>query len=873
LEKNRKFNLKLLPKSKRCIGDRGQQPTVIALNMEKKAKFGFENSGMKSCLLNLLKSLWATYLILTSLYCILAIPPYTYYAFIKAPPYDWIVWFTHHHIALYWYALTAAAVGYWPGHKSKSYLASAAICAFVGAVITFRPFISSVQGDTATLVYALLSLVLLAPWTLAEMIRFWPSDTLPEIKTLGYVAPTIAAVFLALLGSASLFLRHLGAIRSNHEGLRDFQSGVWSLITYVALALMAVSCLNILRLCAARARHGWVTYHAVVLAVFAIWLARSASEFLQNSLGFAAVPALCYALVLSAVLTLFIFSMILPALLKQSAAEDASGKTRAGIFALVAFIIALALIAPSYIAPSDWNGILQRIFICVLGIVLLTCLGYLIGIHRRHSFTGVLAVLLISALAYQGFKATAFVWANTLGATDDDISRSMQEYASRDSSFALVHGILENPAHRTSGCDEFCHVLKQYTNVPEVHLPREINLMEAAWHKPERQPNIFILVIDSMRPDYLGAYNQSVDFTPNLDALSHDSVVFRKAYTQYAGTTLSEPAIWSGSMLLHSHYVQPFSYVNHLEKLANADGYRMIVSYDTVLSQLLNPADHMIQLDRDKSVWKNFELCSTVHELEGVLDAPSASAEPVFFYAQPMNVHQVAQRDRPASEFKNWNHPGFDSRVSMEVHEVDACIGQFVSYLKQRQLYDNSIIVVTSDHGDATGELGRTSHAVIIYPEVMHVPLIMHLPKWMQHEFVYDENALAALTDITPSIDYLLGHRPLRANPVLGHSLFARTREELDRETRHELFMASDVLPVFGILAQDGNFLYAAYAAPAKSELFDLAHDPRAQHNIVTPELKREYDQRIIDYLKMVGDFYRYKPGLASFLASDRASP
>jgi hypothetical protein len=86
----------------------------------------------------------------------------------------------------------------------------------------------------------------------------------------------------------------------------------------------------------------------------------------------------------------------------------------------------------------------------------------------------------------------------------------------------------------------------------------------------------------------------------------------------------------------------------------------------------------------------------------------------------------------------------------------------------------------------------------------------------------------------------------------------------------HELFLASDVLAVYGILGDDGRYLYTTYASPAKSELFDLSQDPNARQNILTPTLKRQYDQRIIDYLKMVGDFYGYKPGVSSFLAADR---
>src|SRR5258707_172752 len=80
-------------------------------------------------------------------------------------------------------------------------------------------------------------------------------------------------------------------------------------------------------------------------------------------------------------------------------------------------------------------------------------------------------------------------------------------------------------------------------------------------------PDIFIIVIDSLRPDYLGAYNPQADFTPRLDAFARDSVVMRNAYTQYAGTSLSEPALWAGALLLHAHYLRPFENVNSLRTL------------------------------------------------------------------------------------------------------------------------------------------------------------------------------------------------------------------------------------------------------------------------------------------------------------------
>jgi len=241
----------------------------------------------------------------------------------------------------------------------------------------------------------------------------------------------------------------------------------------------------------------------------------------------------------------------------------------------------------------------------------------------------------------------------------------------------------------------------------------------------------------------------------------------------------------------------------------------------------------------------------------------------VFFYAQPKNVHQFARNDLPMIRNDHWQiRKDFDNRIAHEVSQVDGCLGDFFSFLKAHGLYENSIIILTSDHGDATGEFGRYSHSLSIYPEVMRVPLIVHLPSSMRQKIVYDDSRISALTDITPSLYYLLGHHPIRSNPLFGHSLFVETRNELRNSQRDELFLASDERAVYGLLTQNGKFLYTTYDSPAQSFLFDLSRDPNAEHNVLTASAKKMYDEEIIRQLQTVAEFYGYKPGLGSLLAA-----
>jgi arylsulfatase A-like enzyme len=290
---------------------------------------------------------------------------------------------------------------------------------------------------------------------------------------------------------------------------------------------------------------------------------------------------------------------------------------------------------------------------------------------------------------------------------------------------------------------------------------------------------------------------------------------------------------------------------------------------DEVLKEVLLPADSLVKLDTDKQLWNQLEIGSTVRQAESALDSHANSQEPIFFYDQPKNVHQFARNDVPSPASQHWQGPaGMSIRITYEVHWVDKCLGEFFNYLKQRGMYDDSIIIVTSDHGDATGEFGRMSHSTLIWPEVMRVPLIIHLPPKMREHLVYDDTRLSTLTDIAPTLYYLLGHRPIPQNQVYGRPLFAETRQELDRYPRKDLLLASDVRAVYGILTADERYLYTTYDSPAESYLFDLTADPNAEHSLLTPPLKQRYDEEIIEHLHAIGDFYGYKPGVGSLLAS-----
>ena len=106
--------------------------------------------------------------------------------------------------------------------------------------------------------------------------------------------------------------------------------------------------------------------------------------------------------------------------------------------------------------------------------------------------------------------------------------------------------------------------------------------------------------------------------------------------------------------------------------------------------------------------------------------------------------------------------------------------------------------------------------------------------------------------------------------PVAGRPLLADTQEELDSYPRRDLLLASDVLPLFGLLTADGRYFYVRKNTGAESYLYDLQADPNGEHNILTPELQAEMDARVIAQLRTVADFYGYTPPAGKLFSAKR---
>src|SRR5207249_7034601 len=177
---------------------------------------------------------------------------------------------------------------------------------------------------------------------------------------------------------------------------------------------------------------------------------------------------------------------------------------------------------------------------------------------------------------------------------------------------------------------------------------------------------------------------------------------FQNAFSRYGGTFLAVPSIWAGGLVIHRTAMPSFERTNALEKLFDVDDYRWYMSVDTHIGPLLSPRPDLVELDRGRNVMQ-FDLCRTLGELTEKL-AGRTETRPIFAFNLPQNLH-ISQRQHapvPAGE----HYEGFFEPYAAEVHRLDKCFGEFVSYLKRTRLFDDSVIILTTDHGDSLGDDG-----------------------------------------------------------------------------------------------------------------------------------------------------------------------
>lgn len=406
----------------------------------------------------------------------------------------------------------------------------------------------------------------------------------------------------------------------------------------------------------------------------------------------------------------------------------------------------------------------------------------------------------------------------------------------------------------------------------------------AAWAEPvvfgdakDERPNVLVLLIDTLRADRLGCYGNERGLTPTLDSIADRGVRFADTMSAASWTLPSHASLFTSSYPsqhgIWRDQVLPDSLPTVAEVL-HAAGYRTAAFTEGGFMDTAHgfARGHSLHDSKRRD-------CSVTYARA----AEWITARETPYYAF-VHTYQVHSPHNPPKEFRQrfvgpyagelpkvvdtpvyqWGRKepvpsAEDARYVEELYDaevayVDQQIGLFLERLEEAGSLENTLIIVTSDHGEEFFEHGAATHGHSLYQEQLHVPLILHWPGHFEGGRVAEHSVHSidiaptiAMATETPAPESFVGS-PLSLEPgEVPRPLFTpmktliRSKPDRSGEAASSLRM--------------GSLKYISYPTDLRpydthpaNALFDLANDPGETRNLLDPQSAAEW-QRKLDVL------------------------
>lgn len=380
----------------------------------------------------------------------------------------------------------------------------------------------------------------------------------------------------------------------------------------------------------------------------------------------------------------------------------------------------------------------------------------------------------------------------------------------------------------------------------------------AAKFSQSKIKNVIVIVLESTPAEYITNYNPKYQTTPFLDSLQSSSVLFDAFYAHSPSTNKSMVSILCGvypylSFKTITEDVPDISWPSITSELEKA-GYKTSFfnsgdnSYHGAQNFLKARRFDEIQDFRQNTCTTNFNSDTLLNVNKGMNDLclPEKffnwirnDTTPFFSMMWTSQTHYPYYPMGSNINF-NTNNESLE-RYLNGLHNSDNAIKKLVEGLKERNLFNSTLIVVLGDHGEAFGRHGQTAHAGEIFEENIHIPLILINPLLFNGERL---NIPGGVSDVAPTIFSILD-RPI-PHEWQGENLFSLNR-------RRKVFFFnpySDYL--FG--CRDGNYKFIYNATKNTSTLYNLKTDPYESINIADQHL-----QYVKELNKQVNGWIQYQ--------------
>ncbi|MBA2663692.1 MAG: sulfatase [Bradymonadaceae bacterium] len=376
-----------------------------------------------------------------------------------------------------------------------------------------------------------------------------------------------------------------------------------------------------------------------------------------------------------------------------------------------------------------------------------------------------------------------------------------------------------------------------------------------------------IITIDMLRPDFMGVYGFDEQTTPFLSRTAAEWTRFEMAYTSGGITTLGLPSMLSGRIPLALDFEPIYRTVAMRYRLADAIEADDVVNrvftsprsdnHPTVAGVFAAAGRRTFGLvdDGPDSVFqkglgyeKGFDtfFYPNVPEGPGHPDWNSRtvtdSALALFDDIAPGSLVWIHYYD-PHAAFPPCRQFGPTTGLGCyrdTIFEVDALIGELAARLGELGRWDNSAVIITSDHGEALGEHGLRHHGVDSFEEFVRIPLLLKAAGGQDHARTFAEPV--SLIDVSVTALAVAGLQPPAS--FQGEDLRALVAGQ---PRRFPVISQALVLGVDGRAAYqqslliEGSTRYMYDRITQRQWLYDLATDPEQRRSLSGVEVDGEH--------------------------------
>jgi len=426
------------------------------------------------------------------------------------------------------------------------------------------------------------------------------------------------------------------------------------------------------------------------------------------------------------------------------------------------------------------------------------------------------------------------------------------------------------------------------------------------------RPNIVLITLDAARADHFSSYGYGRPTTPNLDRLSKQGVLFENALAPSSWTLPSHASMLTG-LLPHQHGASAATPVDPgvwtLAEILARNGYttggfngnmlygeagwglgagfqaygdyRSSVAYNLSLTVLgravLQPTyqklfrydllsqRHASDINQNVFSWlrrlpKSAPFFIFVHYFE--VHDPYLPPPPFnrrFGLAPDTLVRRVSfgRGLQPPRPITREEHEQIVAAYDNALAYCDEQVGQLMQFLARTPQWSNTIVILTSDHGEAFGEHGIYGHGRGLHRELLHVPLIISGPSIPAGMRV---SHLVRIREIFPTIlDFAIGEiHPFRRTTLRRYWTPGFTPESFDDAVVSELTLGQPPAPEPPSISVVTAKWHMLHDARGRAELYDWQNDPAEKVNLAaSAEYQRTVEELYGLLWKLIGDSYR----------------